>query len=501
MSLPASEPRRLGLVEWLICIIATIGFAFDIYELLMLPLIVKPALASLGGLGPNGLPLLVPGSLEFTQWARMLFFLPAILGGIFGLLGGWLTDRLGRRRVLTGSILLYGFAAFAAGYSTSLGQLLFFRCLVFIGVCVEFVAAVAWLAELFPNPKQRERVLGFTQAASSFGGLMAAIANELTVKFAVDLPTIHGVHEAWRYTLISGLIPAVPLILVRPFLPESPIWQQRKSSGQLRRPSVGELFSPELRRATLVSAVVVASCYGMAFGAIQHLPQIVPGLADVKAEAKARQAQMVEAAKQQGKPVPAPVALAAAGKRLEEERAAEVQKWQEIGGLLGRFALAVLAVHIVSRKTLLRAFHLPALIYVPLFFWWLSTSLRGGGSLEMTKWGAGLAGFFVIATFSFWGNYLPRIYPVHLRGTGESFAANIGGRILGTSAAWLTLTFSAAIPPSPSRIALTAATIAGIFALAGAILTRWLPEPAAELMDSSEGTAARGRNQPNPIGK
>ena len=493
MSSPGPEPKRLGPIEWLICIIATIGFGFDIYELLMLPLIVKPALASLGGMGANGLPLLVPGSPEYTHWARMLFFVPAILGGVFGLLGGWLTDRFGRRRVLTGSILLYALAAFAGGFSTSLVQLLICRCLVFIGVCVEFVAAVAWLAELFPNPRQRERVLGFTQAASSFGGLMVAVANGWSVKFAVELPAIHGMHEAWRYTLISGLLPAIPLLLIRPFLPESPIWQQKKNAGQLRRPSLAELFSPELRRATLVSAAVFAACYGMAFGAIQHLPQIVPGLSDVKAEAKARQDQLVQAAERAGKPAPAPKALAAAGKRLEEERAAEVQTWQEIGGLLGRLALAFLAVRIVSRRALLRTFYLPALIYVPLFFWWLSHSLAGAGSLPITKWGAALAGFLVIATFSFWGNYLPRIYPVHLRGTGESFAANIGGRILGTSAAWFTLTFSAATPPSPSRIALTAAAVAGIFALIGAVLTRWLPEPAAEMMDAADTpVSARG---------
>ncbi len=43
-----------------------------------------------------------------------------------------------------------------------------------------------------------------------------------------------------------------------------------------------------------------------------------------------------------------------------------------------------------------------------------------------------LAGFLTVAQFSFWGNYLPHVYPVHLRGTGESFAANIGGRLIGT---------------------------------------------------------------------
>ena len=55
------------------------------------------------------------------MWVGLLFYVPALAGGIFGLLGGYLTDRLGRRRVLlTWSILLYAFSAFAAGFSTSL---------------------------------------------------------------------------------------------------------------------------------------------------------------------------------------------------------------------------------------------------------------------------------------------------------------------------------------------------------------------------------------------
>ena len=177
--------QRLTRTQWLICAIAAIGFAFDIYELLMLPLIIKPAVAALsapmieelvrGGMPrPDAMALWVPGGPRYVEWARTLFFLPALAGGVFGLLGGYLTDLLGRRRVLTFSILLYAFAACAAGFSTTLPQLLFFRCLVFIGVCVEFVAAVAWLAELFPDRLQRETVLGYTQAFSSFGGLLVA---------------------------------------------------------------------------------------------------------------------------------------------------------------------------------------------------------------------------------------------------------------------------------------------------------------------------------------
>src|SRR4029077_7511750 len=140
---PNSPSQRLTGVQWLICVIAAIGFAFDIYELLMLPLILRPALLEL-------VPGAVPGSPLFEHWYKCLFYIPAFVGGVFGLFGGYLTDRLGRRFVLTWSILLYAVSAFLAGFSTNIGMLLVLRCTTFIGVCVEFVAAVAWLAELFP---------------------------------------------------------------------------------------------------------------------------------------------------------------------------------------------------------------------------------------------------------------------------------------------------------------------------------------------------------------
>jgi MFS family permease len=483
-----SAAGRLTTTGWLVCAIAAVGFAFDIYELLMLPLVIKPALAALGGTAADGAPLLVPGSPAYTQWARALFFLPALAGGVFGLVGGYLTDVLGRRRVLTFSILLYAGAACAAGFATTLPQLLLFRCLVFIGVCVEFVAAVAWLAELFPDHAQREKVLGWTQAFSSLGGLLVGAANVAAARFADGLPAIHGDHEAWRYTLISGVIPALPLILIRPFLPESPVWAEKKRAGTLKRPSIRELFSPSLVRTTVVTTLVFAASYGLAFGAIQQLPQILgaqllpadkggpKGHAAVIAEAKGAQAAAVGAAATAGRDLP-PARLKAIAGNASDEAVARVTIWQEIGGLVGRVVLAFAAVRIASRRSLLRMFQLPALVVVPAVFWWISTQLGAAGSLPWIKAAIFVAGLLTVAQFSFWGNYIPLVFPTHLRGTGESFAANIGGRVLGTAAAWLTLTFAAATPPDPVRIAVVGAIVAGAYALVGAILTAWLPEP------------------------
>ncbi|MBK9168735.1 MAG: MFS transporter [Bryobacterales bacterium] len=437
---PTDAAPRLTPVQWLICGVAALGFAFDIYELLMLPLIVRPALMELGGIRP--------GTPEFNTWVGMLFYVPALAGGVFGMIGGYLTDRFGRRRVLVWSILMYAFSALAAGYATSLWMLLVLRCTTFIGVCVEFVAAVAWLAELFPHPRQREGVLGYTQAFSSLGGLMVTAAYFLSVTYAESLPSIFGGHEAWRYTLISGVIPAIPLIIIRPFLPESPAWQQKKDLGTLRRPSFGALFAPEYRRTTLITALMFACSYGAAFGAIQHVPRIVPGLAEVASLARPVQEQVVSA----------------------------VQFWQEIGGLLGRIALAILAVRIVSRRLLLRIFQVPGLLIVPVVF--LYPALH---DLTLLKWGILMAGLLTVAQFSFWGNYLPRVYPTHLRGTGESFAANVGGRMVGTSAALLTTQLANVMPGATpaAQLAYAAAAVATLVYVVGFTASFWLPEPKA----------------------
>lgn len=433
-----AAPSRLTPLQWVICVIAAIGFAFDSYELLMAPLVVPPALVEL-----LGVPLTNPA---VNDWVGILFYVPAVAGGIFGLLGGYLTDLFGRRRVLVWSILLYAFSALAAGFATSIQWLLFWRCCTFVGVCVEFVAAVAWLSELFPDPKQREAVVGYTQAFGSLGGIMVTGAYYLVVTYGGQLPAVHGGHEAWRYTLMSGVIPAIPLIVIRPFLPESPTWRARKAAGTLKRPSIGEIFRPQFRRTTLVTTVMMACSFAAAFGAIQQVPRIVPGLPDVRTLPRPAQQQTVSV----------------------------VQSFQEFGGLAGRLLLAYLAVRIVGRRRLLRVFQVPGLILLPLVFLFAATS-----NLTLLEWGTFLVGLMTIAQFSFWGNYLPRVYPTYLRGTGESFAANVGGRMFGTSAALVTTQLVAFMPGAtpPIRLAYACALVGTTAYIIGFAASFWLPEP------------------------
>ncbi len=451
----SANPSELRpLVKGLIIGTSALGFALDIFELLMLPLIVRPALQEL--------LQAEPGSPVYQDWVGLLFFVPALAGGTFGLLGGYMTDRFGRRRVLVGTVIIYQLSACLAAFSTSVWALLILRCATFIGVCVEFVAAVAWLAELFPQPQEREKVLGFTQIFSSAGGFLVAGVYGLVVQFHDDLPAfglpevlenwlgnISQPHASWRYMLMSGLIPALPLICIRPFLPESPIWQQKKQAGTLKRPRFAELFQPRLRRTTLVTTLMFACSYGAAFGAIQHLPQIIPGLPELRDHSADEKQQVVKT----------------------------VHFWQEGGGLVGRFLLAYLAVYILSRRKLLRLFQVPGLILLPLVF-----VFPAQNNLAWLEIGIFLVGLLTVAQFSFWGNYLPRVYPVYLRGTGESFCANVGGRMLGTSAALLTTQLAKIMPGQtvPEKLALTAAAVGfSVYGL-GLLLSFFLPEPKQE---------------------
>jgi MFS family permease len=429
---------RLTRREWLICAVACLGFAFDIYESLMLPLIVRPAITTLGHLKP--------GTPAFNMWVGLLFYIPNLAGGVFGLLGGYFTDRWGRRRILFWSILLYSLSACAASYSTSLTQLLILRCTTLIGVSVEFVAGITWLAELFPHAKRRESVLGGTQAFSALGGLMVTGAYYLSVTYAERMPAIGGGHEAWRYTLLSGLIPAVPLLLVRPFLPESPLWQEKRSKGGLKRPTLSELFQPALRRTTIVTTLLFACSFALAFGALQQTVRMIPGLAEVQKLAP----------------------------RQIEQAVSGVQLFQELGGLTGRILFALLVVRIVSQRRRLRLLFAPALFVFSWLYFFAATR-----SLAFVDVGIFVATMLFNGLHSCWGNYLPRVYPTRLRGMGESFAANIGGRVIGVSAALVTTSVSNVMPGGgpAARLAYSAGAVSLIVVLAGLVVISSLPEP------------------------
>lgn len=485
---------KFSVTTWLIITIASIGFLFDTYELLMTPLVAPPAIAELLDVPPNHHLV--------TLWTGRLLWISALCGGVFGLLGGWLTDRLGRKFVMAASIFVYSFSPFLAAYSTTLFWFIFFRSTTFIGVCVEFVAAITWLAEVFSDKREREKWLGITQAFASLGGVFVTMVSVWVLANIERLPDVGfprpingGSAGNWRYLLATGILPAIPIALLLPFVPESRIWKERRAAGTLKRPSIAALFAPEYIRVTLVTATLSACAYGIAFGALQLTPlRIAPGLPELREQSQALAPLRQQAAqlnKEFDKAAPGSEeqkAIRAKLRTLKEKQdpldkevkevGNEVQFYQETGGLLGRILLAVLIIVGMSRVALLKVFQVPALIMIPLTYFVL---FKYGGSNFMYAYG--VCGLLVVAQFSYFGEYLPKVFPLHLRGTGGSFASNVGGRMIGTSMAVVTSNIVApflaggATKVTAPVMAQAAGYVATTIAIIALIVGMFLPEP------------------------
>ena len=195
---------------------------------------------------------------------------------------------------------------------------------------------------------------------------------------------------------------------------------------------------------------MMACAYAAAFGAIQQVPRIVPGLPEVRA-------------------LPRP----AAG--TDRQRRAVVSGVRRTGG--------------PDRARIPRGAHrepapaAPGLPGARPDRCCRSSFLgRERATSTLLKWGIFVLGFMTIGQFSFWGNYLPRVYPTHLRGTGESFAANVGGRMIGTCAALVT-TQLVAVHARRTRcrrkLAYAAAIVGTSAYVIGFAMSYWLPEPKA----------------------
>jgi MFS family permease len=483
---PAPPAGLPPVTRALVLLVAAVGFLFDTYELLMFPVIGASALSELMHVPPDADPV--------RLWSGRMLWIAALAGGVFGLLGGWLVDRLGRKTIMVASILMYSFSPLAAAFSTELWQLVLFRSTTFVGVCVELVAAVTWLAELFEDRKTRERAIGWTLATASLGGILVTeVFNEIVAAartghlpaLPVAFPSGHDpANVAWRYTLLTGLVPGALILLLMPFVPESRVWAERRRAGTLRRPSFGELFAPGLRRTTVVTTVLSACGYAAAFGALQLTPlQMVPGLPGVAAVRKEHAGEIKAATERVAAEKPGTPEHKAAADELRKasapvRQAAEaargnIQRWQELGGLTGRIILAALLVYVPSRL-LIRLFLIPGVVLFPVTY--LVLYQGDYATFAAAIFGCGL---LTVAQFSFVSEFLPKVFPVHLRGTGSSFATNVGGRMIGTMAATLNTELVSGLfaGENPAKVATAAAVIGGTVYLIALVSTFFLPQP------------------------
>ena len=155
--------------------------------------------------------------------AGLLNTLTLIASALGSFLFGFFADRLGRRRMLSLSILTYSLFTFACGFSTSVTMLACFRFLLGLGMGGEWNAGATLVAETWPS-YWRGRALAIVQSSWAIGYALAAIVANLVLARAT-----------WRWVFFVGVLPALVTFWIQKGVPEPEIWERAKRDARACR--------------------------------------------------------------------------------------------------------------------------------------------------------------------------------------------------------------------------------------------------------------------------
>ena len=146
-----------------------------------------------------------------------------LIASAIGSLGfGLLADRLGRRKMLSFSILTYSVFTFACGFSSSITMLAVFRFLLGLGMGGEWNSGATLVAETWPSA-WRGRAIGIVQSSWAISYALAAIVAGLVLA-----------HASWRWVFFVGVLPALVTLWIQHDVPEPALWQQGRQTALSR---------------------------------------------------------------------------------------------------------------------------------------------------------------------------------------------------------------------------------------------------------------------------
>ena len=139
----------------------------------------------------------------------------AVLGAIFF---GWLTDRLGRKKLFFITLTVYLLATAATAFSWNLWSFLLFRFITGAGIGGEYAAINSTIQELVPA-----RVRGWTDLVINGSFWIGAALGALGAIVLLD-PAVIDPEHGWRAAFLIGALLACIVFFMRLWLPESPRW-------------------------------------------------------------------------------------------------------------------------------------------------------------------------------------------------------------------------------------------------------------------------------------
>lgn len=229
-STASGQPTAVNGYSWKALCGSAVGYAMDGFDLLILSFMLTAISADLN---------LTPGQAgSLVTWT--------LIGAVFGgIVFGALSDRYGRIRVLTWTIVLFavftGLCAFATGY----WDLLVYRTIAGIGLGGEFGIGMALAAEAWPA-RHRARVSSYVALGWQVGVLGAALLTPLL------LPMI-----GWRGMFLVGVIPALVAWFIRHKIHEPEVFVRKPAAPKASRFEAFRLLVKDKATAKVSLGVIV----------------------------------------------------------------------------------------------------------------------------------------------------------------------------------------------------------------------------------------------------
>ncbi|MCB1077387.1 MAG: MFS transporter [Verrucomicrobiae bacterium] len=419
-TLSARQPWYHGITkyQWLVLLIACLGWIFDVFEGQIFVASMRDAIPSLLNLSAEH-----PEVSKWNDWGFAAFAFGGAVGGIYF---GMLSDRIGRSKTMILTILFYSVFTLFQAFVNAPWQLMALRFLVAMGVGGEWAVASAMVAEVMPE-RVRHITSSIFHASSVLGTLLAVVAGA----FVVGNPNL-----GWRWGFAIGVLPALLTLWIRWKLREPEKWTKAReaaaSNASAATGRIGDLFRGGNLRNTLVG-IGLAS-----IGLITFWGCHIYGKDALLARAQ-KQALVAEGVALAPPPTAglSPDEVVATLKPYNQAKAAAFQKHNTkraemlsmtlntIGGGLGLVLFGWISQR-MGRKGAFVLYHVVGFALAILLF---KVLIPGEAADWVMILVLPLFGFFTLGMHAGYAVYFPELFPTRMRGTGAGFCFN-GGRIL-----------------------------------------------------------------------
>jgi MFS family permease len=158
-------------------------------------------------------------TLQFSNFDVGLANSGYLAGAVLGALGfGWLTDRIGRRKLFFITLAVYLSATAATALSWSVGSYVLFRFLTGAGIGGEYTAINSTIQELVPA-----RYRGWTDLVINGSFWIGAALGAISAIVLLD-PAVASADVGWRLAYFTGAVLGLVVLVMRMWIPESPRW-------------------------------------------------------------------------------------------------------------------------------------------------------------------------------------------------------------------------------------------------------------------------------------